>query len=140
MQMISSQIPCRFPRSAAMRRALTLVELMVAMAIAAVLMVALVSTFVMILSASEYSERQLDASANARFALDSLSQDIKALETNQSRAFFLLQDVPLAYGDLKDDDGDGVVDEEQADGRDDEGTEFVDRHAQFASAASPLYL
>ncbi|MFP4379023.1 MAG: PilW family protein [Candidatus Sumerlaeia bacterium] len=118
----------------------TLIELLVALAIGSFLITAVVGTFIMILNTSEYSELKLSASSNARFALETMSTDLKALETNPGRAYFQAENNALTYGNLKDDDNDGAVDEEEPDGRDNEGTEFTDTHAQFASATSASYI
>jgi type II secretory pathway pseudopilin PulG len=121
-----------FPLSPAFRprrsaRALTLIELLTALAVASLLIGSVVTTFVMILRVTENSEAQLNAAASARFVLEAVSTDMKALENNPGRALFIGESLPLAFGDAIDNDADGRVDEELPDGLDNDG-DRVDHH------------
>lgn len=130
--------PGRPPRvGAAAARALTLVELLVAMAVAGVFFLSVLMAFSQILRAGEQAEAQVAANNQARAALLYLARDIEQTrrDTSTPMQFFLLENRTLSYGDGRDNDGDGVMDEEVMDGRDSDGdwTLNHDRHARIGS-------
>ncbi len=108
------------------RQGVSLVELLVALAVASILILVIVATFAMIQRASNESRRLIEATANARAALETVSSDLKAL-TGPSNARFKAQDNPLNYGDGFDNDGDDRTDEEKPDGLDNDG-DWSDLH------------
>jgi type II secretory pathway pseudopilin PulG len=114
-------------------RGLTLLEIIVAMALTLAILGAVVGTFVQVLRVSRNSEIRLNAVANARTALETLSGEIKAVTRVPDFTFFVGTNAPLAYGDGKDNDADGRVDEELPNGLDDDGdwTAAGDQHALF---------
>lgn len=118
-------------------RAMTLLELLVAVAIALAFLGGVIAAFIQILRATNLAEVKLDAVNNARYALEMMAIDIKAawIDPRQALQYFVGEDHPLSYGNGLDDDGDGNVDEELFNGRDDDYTgpdwNFArdDRHA-----------
>ncbi|NQU44755.1 type II secretion system protein [bacterium] len=116
------------------RRGLTLVEVLIAAAIAGLLLSAVLTSFMMILRLSEESEVRLNAGDNARSTLETLSNDIKPA-IGRTPTLFVGTDQALDYGDGIDQDGDDEVDEEQPDGQDDDGDWAAtdDRHAVVTS-------
>lgn len=102
-------------------RGLTLIELMLALTMALVVITAVVSVFVQIMGISKKSQRTLEAAANARSAIETLSNEIKTVDRAPGAVSFLGENVALAKGDGIDNDGDGKIDEEQANGVDDDG-------------------
>ncbi len=133
--------PSRF--SGAPRRALTLTELLVAIAIAGVFFTSVLVAFVQILKASEEAEAQVSAVNQARAALRYISDDLAAVRFDSStpQQYFLLENRVFAYGDGRDNDFDGSVDEDpEYDGRDNGDTPAHrwnaardDRHALIAT-------
>jgi type II secretory pathway pseudopilin PulG len=117
------------------RRALTFVELLVAMAVAGVFFLSVLMAFSQILRAGEQAEAQVAANNQARAALLYLARDIEQVrrDTSTPMQFFLLENRSFSYGDGRDNDGDGVVDEEIVDGRDNDGDWTInhDRHARL---------
>lgn len=126
-----------FGPAAAFSRALTIVELLVAMAVAGVFFVSVLMAFSQILRAGEQAEAQVAANNQARAALLYLARDIEQVrrDTSTPQQFLLLENRTFSYGDGRDNDGDGVVDEEVLDGRDNDGdwTLAHDRHARIGS-------
>lgn len=121
--MMTLRLHTRFPQTrcaSRTRQGVSLVELLVALAVASILVLVIVTTFVMIQRASNDSRRQIEATANARAALETISGDLKAL-TGPANARFKAENHPLSYGDGIDNDGDGRTDEERPDGLDNDG-------------------
>jgi type II secretory pathway pseudopilin PulG len=116
---------------------MTFVELLVALAIAGIFLVSILFTFTQILRTSDESEAQVMANDQARAALLYITQDLAAVRRDSTTPVqeFLLVDGALSYGDGKDNDGDGLVDEELFDGLDNDGdwTLAQDRHAQIGT-------
>jgi type II secretory pathway pseudopilin PulG len=100
---------------------ITLVEILVALAIASILLVAVIGTFTILLSLSKSSEVQLEALSSARAALETMSREVKEVATAPHPVYVVGEDHPTRFGDGKDNDRDGKPDEEQADGRDNDG-------------------
>lgn len=109
-------------------RAMTLLEILVAMLVMLLLMSSVATTFMAFLRVTNESKAQLTATANARVALDIFSRDVKSVISSPP-GLTLFEGVnainPLAggetFGDGRDNDGDGDVDEEAPDGRDNDG-------------------
>lgn len=77
---------------------------------------------VQVLNITDRSERDMEAVANARIALDIMSRELKNTVTDPALSpYFLGLPSVKSYGDGKDNDGDGAVDEETFNGRDDDG-------------------
>ncbi len=108
------------------RRGLTLVEILVSLAVTAVLVSAVTATFISILRTSNDSEVAINASANARAALTTMVREIKA--ANSPLTLMDNPDHPLPTGDGQDDDRDELIDEERPNGLNDDSGLWVDRH------------
>ncbi|GEM_PF-500681 len=103
------------------RRGLTLTEILVALAVASVFFLSALVGFTQILRASEEAEAEVGAANQARAVLRLATQDLAAVrrDTSTPQQYFLLENRTFAYGDGKDNDRDGLVDEDpQVDGRD----------------------
>jgi type II secretory pathway pseudopilin PulG len=117
---------------------MTLLEILVAVAIAMAFMGGVVAAFIQILRATNLTEVKLEAFNNARAALEMMAIDIKAsrIDPRQPMQHFVGEDYLLAYGNGLDDDEDGAIDEELFNGRDDDYTgpdwdpTRDDRHAE----------
>lgn len=130
------------------RRGFSLVELLIAITIALAFMSGIFMTFHQILKTHDAAERRLETLRNGRAAMTTLSSEIKALNRNYNPGIddILLiarRDV-LAYGDRKDNDFDGVSDEETVNALDDDMTSGTvasnDRHALIGAVRErPLY-
>lgn len=82
------------------------------------------TVFIQLIQTSDAVDARVEAVSNARFLLDTLSEDLSQATlspTIDRNDLFRLAHVPLAYGDLVDNDSDGAVDEEAADGQDNDG-------------------
>lgn len=125
----SPQRPARPFR--ARRRALTLTELLVAMAITLVFTGSVVTAFIQISRAADETEAQIQAHTRARAALDSLARDVQRLDIpppDGSVQTFRITSSPFFRGNRIDDDGDGRIDEETVNGLDEDG-DWADNHA-----------
>ena len=128
--------PCFRPKTG-----VTLIEMLVAVAIAGIFLAGVTEAFIYILRSSEQTEAQLEAVTNARSALEQMSIEIKAARIDNRRPiqFFHGQDFNLAFGDAIDNDQDGRVDEEVLDGSDDDGDFTLatdDLHVNFGGGLS----
>ncbi len=125
-------------------RGLTLIELLVAVGICLILAAASSFGFVEAMRARDAAQSRLDATANARHALDSIGIELKRARLFPSAAVgtttnplylvpFSAVRVVQSTGDLRDQDGDGNSDEESSlNGADDDGdyvTALHDSHA-----------
>ncbi|MEQ8821730.1 MAG: hypothetical protein RLY93_15950 [Sumerlaeia bacterium] len=119
-------------------RALSLTELMVAMTVTLVFTGSVVTAFLQISRAADASEAQIRAHTRARAALDIIARDLQrvAFDVNLDNSMpspqpqvFKVQSQTLGHGDLRDNDGDGQVDEEVVNGLD-EDCDWVDTHAE----------
>jgi type II secretory pathway pseudopilin PulG len=118
-------------------RAMTLVEVLVAVAVAGAFFAGVLAAFIQIVKASDLAEAKLQAINNARAALELMAIDIKQARIDPRRPlqYFVGRHNTLAYGNGIDDDGDGRIDEEIADGRDNDGDwsyQSDDHHANIA--------
>lgn len=117
-------------------RGLTLLELAIALAIVLLFIgAALISVF-QIIRTGEAAQAKLDAMANARHALETMSLEIKQARFGPVGAspenLFEVSTTAASHGNRKDDDGDGAVDEEIVDGISQGGwTPADDRHARL---------
>lgn len=123
------------PRASSARRGVTLVELLVALAILSVIAVSLAGVFMIVLQSTAETQAQLEATGNARHALEQISTEIKRLE--DTTPLLVGTNNTLAYGDLIDNDRDGSIDEETPDGRDDDG-DWSDRHATIPATPTDI--
>ncbi|MCX7011089.1 MAG: prepilin-type N-terminal cleavage/methylation domain-containing protein [Candidatus Sumerlaeota bacterium] len=125
------------------RRGLTLLEVLIAVAVASAFIAGLLAAFVQVLSASNRAETTMRSLANGRTALDAMAVAIKQANYFPGKFYFQgrnnysqpLDAGGLPYGDAIDNDGDGRVDEERRNALDDDGdwTSQDDRHAAFSS-------
>lgn len=121
------------PRLLRRQRALTLTELLVASLISVIFVSSVTMAFMGILRASDDAEAIVRANIRARAALDQMGRELQAITPLSGNPFPMeVIDATLSYGDGVDNDGDGFVDEEPYNGRDDDG-DWVgsrdDRHA-----------
>ncbi len=114
------------------RRAMTLLEILVAMAVAATFLSGVIAAFLQIIQVTERTETQVDAVNSARHALYVMTEDISiaSIDTTSIAQEFMGEDNPLTYGDGKDNDRDGDVDEEVYNGKDEDG-DWQDNHTFF---------
>ena len=118
-------------------RAVTLTELLVAMAVMLVLVTAITSSFIAITRSSAAAQARLRATTAARSAVDKIATEIRtlAIDPDPAERGFRINNTTLAWGDGIDNDGDGLFDEEEANGFDDDGdwTLADDRHVSIGS-------
>ncbi len=115
------------------RRALTLIELLVSITISLMLVSSVVASFTTLIRAFEKSEILVDVGSNLRMALDTLTREIKQVNTPVIfPGQFIGLDQPLTFGDGRDNDQDGLIDEETPNGLNDDGGALDDRHALVA--------
>lgn len=112
-------------------RGITLIELLVASALSLLILSAVAGTLLEVFRISKSSETTLDAVANARQAIETISNEVKAASRVPGSTLFVGENVPLSFGDGFDNDGDGRIDEEFPNGLDDDGDWTVagDQHA-----------
>jgi len=120
------------------RQGWTLIEMLVAVAVASIFLLGVFAAFVQILRASDRSERMIEAYENARSAVEAVALYVKAarIEPSLPYQYFQALNLPTLTGDRVDNDRDDRVDEEQPNGLDDDGDFVVardDRHAQIAT-------
>lgn len=103
-------------------KSMTLVEVLIAIAISLAFLSSVLVAFMQILKTSDISRARLEAINNARSALEIMSIDIKAARINHAVFIqnFLGSNNTLSDGNLIDDDGDGLIDEEVFNGEDDD--------------------
>lgn len=141
---------CRLPRrnltglSLSARRGLTMMEIIVAVAIILTIMVGVVWSFVELLDSHDRARARMDATANARAAMEVLSRDIKTARNDAGNpgSFVGQTNSSPGGGDRFDDDGDGDVDEESLNGADDDGSWVLaqdDKHALLSSGSLGQY-
>lgn len=130
-------------------RGLTLVEMLVALTVVLIFFAGALFAFVEIVRAKERTQARLDAIANARHALETMTVEFKRArllpeETSSTGTmqedFHVLTDF-LATGDRVDNDQDGVADEEDFDGLDNDGDWAAsgDRHAAITTGSQTYY-
>ncbi|CAN5371496.1 hypothetical protein BH09SUM1_BH09SUM1_02000 [soil metagenome] len=118
-------------------------ELLVALAVAMVLIAAVAAAFVKIIRSSDEARAMTRANTSARLAVDEIARDLRMLQLDADAPYqqMVLTDAPQTYGDRIDFDKDGATDEEQPDGRDDDGDWTVadDRHIMTPAGAERRY-
>lgn len=126
------------------RRGLTLIELLVAVTICLILALASSYGFVEAMRARDAAQNRLDATANARHALDTVGLELKRARLFPSTAIgtttnplylvpFQAQRFNLTAGDFRDQDQDGSVDEDTVvDGLDNDSDWTVATHDNHA--------
>ena len=119
------------------RRGLTLLELLIAIAIAAVFFGGAALAFVQIMHSNDRARARLEALANARHAIDQLSVDLKLARPGPPPDdLFRSQTAAGSYsGNLRDDDADNAVDEEVFDGADTDGDWVLAEHDRHVAIA-----
>ncbi len=106
------------------RHAFSLVELMIVSVIAVVFTATAATVFIQLIQTSDAVDARIEAASNARFFLDTLTEDLMQASISPAigrATLFVASHVPLTFGDLVDNDADGVVDEESPDGQDNDG-------------------
>lgn len=119
-------------RSATRKHGFTLLETLVAVTIVSFFMAGMVAAFIQVLNASTRAETILTAVANGRSALDTIGVDIKQANYFRRTFYFRGQNETQSYGDGIDNDGDGQIDEEFANGLDEDG-DYSDLHAEIGA-------
>jgi type II secretory pathway pseudopilin PulG len=124
---------------------LTMMELIVAMSIILTIMVGVVWSFVELLDSHDRARARMEATANARAAMEVISSDVKRAR-NISTSFFGAfngETVSTAgNGDRVDNDRDGAIDEEIFDGADDDAGWVMaqdDRHVILGPTTETQY-
>lgn len=103
-------------------RAVTLIELLIALLIGLVFLGGVAGTYITMSRAAAASEARTRAHTRARVALEAVGEDLNRLIREATDAqVFRIESNDLAYGDNIDNDGDGAIDEEVLDGLDDDG-------------------
>lgn len=126
------------------RRGLTLMEMVVAITIIMIIMVGVVWSFVELLDSHDKARARMEATANARHALEVMTSEFKR-GRNSSSQFGGFRGETISVtggGDRFDDDGDGDFDEEIFNGADDEGSwvrASHDKHVALAPASETQY-
>lgn len=123
------------------RRGLTLLELLIATLIITTVMVGAVVAFVELLNSHNKASARVEATNNARAAMDLISLELKRARNlaGASDVFTGDSTVSETEGDRFDLDQDGTPDEEDLDGDDDDSDYAVatdDRHAVIAAGGS----
>lgn len=126
------------------RRGLTMMEIIVAVAIILTIMVGVVWSFVELLDSHDRARARMEATANARSAMEVLSRDIKTARNDAATtgSFTGQTDSSAGGGDRFDNDGDGDVDEELFNAIDDDGGWAAaqdDKHAILSSGTLGQY-
>lgn len=123
----------------AARGGMSFVEVLVAIAIASIFLVGIVGALSALLESASRAERIGEATRQARLALDKMSDDLaQASIVPPGVARLVGVDAPQPTGDRYDNDGDGLVDEEAFDGRNDDGGPVVQNHVVVGVAVVPV--
>lgn len=133
------------PTGAPRRRAFTLVEVLVALAIGLIFLLSLMAAYIQISRAHAAALARAQATNRARAALDEIARNVKQvrLDIALPDQQFLLANTDLATGDGRDQDRDGATDEELADALDDDADWVLagDRHTVLgAFTERPAYV
>lgn len=105
------------------RRAFTLTEILVAIAIASIFLSGVYLSYIQVARANQDASAKMSAMRNGRAALQSLTDELKTLSDIGGTGFLIAPDIPpYPWGDGFDNDGDGLVDEEDFNGIDDDMT------------------
>ncbi len=120
------------------RRGLTLVEMLVALAIMTILALAIFGISRMLIDTAAQSQAIIFATNNGRHALEQISTDLKKIESGGD-LLLIGTNLSLSYGDNIDNDKDGNIDEEEPDGKDNDGDWNLAQdnlHATFYASGS----
>ncbi len=115
------------------RRGFSIVELMVATVITMIVVAGSTSVVMQVMRSNQIIRSQLDAVVVGRTVLRDISLELAGVELMYLKQEFKGINVPGSYGDGKDNDNDGRVDEERPDGQDNDGG-YVDRHVALGGA------
>lgn len=99
----------------------TILEVIVASAISMTFLAALYSGFLQILSTADQADARVEALRNAQAAIATLTDELKTINTSGANIFLIGTNAARTFGNGFDEDGDGDVDEELLNGRDDDG-------------------
>lgn len=116
------------------REGFSLIEILVAVAIALTFLTALYSSFIQFMRATNQTQARLEALRNARSAVSTLADEIKAISRSGNDFLLVGINESAGFGNGIDDDADGAVDEEVLNGLDDDGdwnSATDDLHAQI---------
>jgi type II secretory pathway pseudopilin PulG len=124
-------------------RGFTFLELALAVAIALTFMAALYTSFITMIRTADANSARLEALRNARMAVMTITDELKAISGLSSAFIPTLIGInnTAPFGDGIDDDVDGVIDEEELDGLDNDGDWVAardDLHARIG-LVDPLY-
>lgn len=124
-------------RSVSTIRGFSLLEILVAMAVATAFLAGAYTVFIQTLQEYDRLEARSEAVRNARSAINSLSDELREISANGADFLLVGVDNNLLYGDGIDNDNDGDIDEERFDGlnNDNPGAlpSAIDRHATLIS-------
>lgn len=118
-----------------MLRAFSLLELLVALAVAMTFLTAVYMSFIQVLRSSDRTEARVEALRNGRTALMTMVEEIKSIDSAGSVTLLVLANGEGEDGDGLDNDRDGSIDEESLDGLDNDGDYSAltdDQHAVIA--------
>ena len=122
------------------RRGLTLLEMLLAIAITMAFLTGVIWAFIEILRSNDRAQAKLEAAANARHALETMTIEFKQARFGPAGTnYFAGRSLVASHGDRKDNDLDGQVDEEGVGGHDDDGDWLLandDRHAAITGELS----
>lgn len=126
-------------------RGMTLTEMLVAVTIVVLILGGVVVAFIELLRSNDRAQARIEATANARSAIESLSTEIKRAETTGSASLLFTGSTTSAGifgGDLIDQDQDGTPDEEALNGADDDADWQLardDKHAILGGGTETNY-
>lgn len=117
-------------------RAFTIMELLVAMAIAMTFLSAMYSSFIQLIRASDSTRARVEAMRNGRTAVLTLTDEFISISRSGADYLLVGENDDRSYGNGHDEDNDGIADEEIVDGRDEDAdydSSQDDRHAFIAT-------
>lgn len=120
------------------RQGMTLMEMVVAITIVLIIIVGVVAVFIELLRSHDEARARMEATANARAAMEILSLEIKRAENTSATLTFVGTTGTGGQADFVDNDQDGDTDEEIMNGADDDGDHVQpgsDVHALIQSGA-----
>jgi type II secretory pathway pseudopilin PulG len=145
MQKAADRSPLAPPaaaRSVRAARSFTLLEVIVALAIAMTFLGALFSGFIQVLRATNRFKARQEALRNGRAAIATIADELKAIGQSGAQLLLVGLNATAPFGDGIDNDGDGVIDEEILNGLDDDG-DYVpardDNHAQIGTGPAAMF-
>lgn len=124
---------------------MTMMEVVVAITIILIIMVGVTWAFIELLDSHDKARARMEATANARNAMEVLTADVKRAKNVLvpfSNSFYGTTTSSAGDGDRIDNDQDGAIDEERMDGADNDGDWVLaddDKHAILAPPTETLY-